>query len=108
MNIGFFHFVVDAEKSKDFDSLKDFTYSIQQRRLTNLGKLKLKDTLKGALEYTSSKLLKGKLYIPKYARVFLTYGFECPESRLRSIKFYKKNRTINFGFDINELENILS
>lgn len=108
LNRGFFHFVVDAEKSKDFDSLRELAYSIQQRRFPNLGKLKFKDTLKGALEYSSSKFLKGELYIPKEAKVFLTYDFECPPSRLRSIEFInKKNRTINWGFDINELENIL-
>lgn len=106
---GFFHFVIDAEKSRDFDSLRELAYSLQQRRFPDLGKLQLKDTLKGALEYSSNKLLKGQLYIPKDSKVFLTYDFECPLSKLRTIEFdYKKNRKINWRFDKNEIENILN
>ena len=106
---GFFHFVVDTSQSKDFDGLRELAYSIQQRRLPNLGKLKLKDTLKGAFEYSANNILKGELYIPKNSKVFLTYDFESALSRLREIKFdYKtKSRNINWGFNENELENIL-
>ena len=69
-----------------------------------LRKLKLKDTFKGTLEYSTSSLLKGELYIPKHSKVFLTYDFESPSSKLRKIEFdYKKNyRKINWGFNKNQ------
>ena len=102
---GFFHFVIDGSSSIEFDSLREIAYSIQQRRLPNIKGSSIKNTLKGAFEYSSKKFIKGEFYIPNDAKVFLTFDCECPISNKRFIKFENNfsKRKIKWDFDKKEL-----